>query len=87
MNQVRIQKIQKGAMRHWPAIKMLLIIIIIITSTKNYVSALSQDYWMVATHVNMKNAGKPRVLAINALQHSVAAFVAAFRAGAVFCYL
>jgi len=27
--------------------------------------ALSQDYWMVAKHVNKKNAGKPRVLAIN----------------------
>ena len=24
--------------------------------------ALSQDYWMVAKHVNEKNAGKPRVL-------------------------
>ena len=29
--------------------------------------ALSQDYWMVAKHVNRENAGKPRVLAINVL--------------------
>ena len=27
MNQVRIQKIQKGAVGHWPAIKMLLILL------------------------------------------------------------
>ena len=29
--------------------------------------ALSQDYWMVAKHINKKYAGKPSVLAINAL--------------------
>ena len=33
--------------------------------------ALSQDYWMVAKHVNKKNAGKPCVLAINAPLHSL----------------
>ena len=31
---------------------------------------------MVAKHVNKKNAGKPRVLAINALLHSLAALAA-----------
>ena len=33
---------------------------------------------MVAKHVNKKYAGKPRVLAINALQHSLAALAATF---------
>ena len=33
---------------------------------------------MVAKHVNMKNAGKPRVLAINALLHSLVALAATF---------
>ena len=40
--------------------------------------ALSQDYWMVAKHVNNKNAGKPRVLAINAPLHSLAALAETF---------
>ena len=35
---------------------------------------------MVAKHVNKKNAGKPRVLAINALLHSLAALAAIFSA-------
>ena len=35
---------------------------------------------MVAKHVNKKNAGKPRVLAINALLHSLAALAATFSA-------
>ena len=38
--------------------------------------ALSQDYWMVAKHENKKNAGKPRVLAINALLHTLVALAA-----------
>jgi len=42
---------------------------------------------MVAKHVNKKNAGKPGVLAINALLHSLAALVATFRAVAFYCYL
>ena len=37
--------------------------------------ALSQDYWMVAKHIDKKNAGKPRVLA------------ATFSAVAFYCYL
>ena len=36
---------------------------------------------MVAKHVNKKNAGKPRVLAINALLHSLGALAATFSAG------
>ena len=43
--------------------------------------ALSQDYWMIAKHVNKKNAGKPWVLAINALLQSVVALAATFRPG------
>ena len=35
---------------------------------------------MVAKHVNKKNAGKPRVLAINVLLHSLAALAATFGA-------
>ena len=35
---------------------------------------------MVAKHVNMKNACKPRVLAINALLHSLAVVAATFSA-------
>ena len=46
-----------------------------------------QDYWMVAKHVNKKNAGKPRVLAINARLHSSAALATAFSAVAFYCYL
>ena len=42
---------------------------------------------MVAKHVNKKNAGKPRVLAINALLHSRAALAATFSAVAFYCYL
>ena len=38
--------------------------------------ALSQDYWMVAKHVHKKYAGKPRVLAINALLHSLVTLAA-----------
>ena len=45
------------------------------------------DYRMVAKHVKKKNAGKPRVLAINVLQHSLAALAATFRAVAFYCYL
>ena len=33
---------------------------------------------MVAKHVNKKNAGKPRVSAINALLHSLVALAATF---------
>ena len=39
---------------------------------------------MVAKHVNKKNAGKPRVLAINALLHSFAAVAATFSAAVLF---
>ena len=48
---------------------------------------LSQDYWMVAKHVNKKNVDKPCVLAINALLQSLAALAATFRAVAFYCYL
>ena len=40
-----------------------------------------------AKHVNKKNAGKARVLLINVLQRSPTAFVATFRAVALYCYL
>ena len=36
-----------------------------------------------AKHVNKKNAGKARVLSINALRHSLTALVATFRAVAL----
>ena len=42
---------------------------------------------MVAKHVDKKFAGKPRVLAINALLHSLAPLAAAFSAAAFYCYL
>jgi len=42
---------------------------------------------MVAKHVHKKNAGKPRVLAINALQDSLAALAATVIPMAFFCYL
>ena len=42
---------------------------------------------MVTKHVNKKNADKPRVLAINALLHSLAALAAALSAVAFSCYL
>ena len=35
---------------------------------------------MAAKHVNKKNAGKPRVLAINALLHSLVTLAASFSA-------
>ena len=37
--------------------------------------------------VSKKNAGKPRVLVINALLHSLAAFAATLSAVAFYCYL
>ena len=40
---------------------------------------------MVAKHVNKKNAGKPRVLAINALLHSLAALAETFSDLALYC--
>ena len=49
--------------------------------------ALSQDYWMVAKHVNKKNAGKPCVLAIIALLQSLAALAETFSDVALYCYL
>ena len=42
---------------------------------------------MVPKHINKKNAGKPRVLAINALLHSLAAVAATFSAVALYYYL
>ena len=36
-------------------------------------------------HVNKKNAGKPRVLTINALLHSLVALAATFSAMAFYC--
>ena len=42
---------------------------------------------MVAKHANKKNAGKPRVLAINTPLHSLAALVTTFSAVAFYCYL
>ena len=48
---------------------------------------LSQDYWMVAKHANKKNAGKPRVLAINAILHSLAALAETFSDVALYCQL
>ena len=47
--------------------------------------ALSQDYWMVAKHVNKQNAGKPHVLAIKALLLSFVALAATFSAMAFYC--
>ena len=47
--------------------------------------ALSQAYWMVTKHVNKKNGGKPRVLAIKALLHSSVALAATFSAMAFYC--
>ena len=44
-----------------------------------------KKYWMVAKHVNKKNAGKPRVLAIKALLHSFVALAATFSAMAFYC--
>ena len=49
--------------------------------------ALSQDYWMVAKHVNKKNAGKPRFLVIDALLHSLAALAASSCAVAFYSHL
>ena len=49
--------------------------------------ALSQDYWMVAKHINKKYAGKPRVLAINALLQSLAALAATVSAVAFYRFL
>ena len=40
---------------------------------------------MVAKHVNKKNAGNSRVLAINALPYSLVALAATFRAMAFYC--
>ena len=40
---------------------------------------------MVAKHVNKKNFGKPLVLAINALLHSLVALAATFSALAFYC--
>ena len=40
-----------------------------------------------AKPVNKKNAGKARVLSINALQRSLTSLVATFRAVALYCYL
>ena len=40
---------------------------------------------MVAKHVNKKNAGKPRVLAINGLLQSLVALAATFSAMAFYC--
>ena len=40
---------------------------------------------MVAKHVNKKNDGKPRVLAIYALLHSLAALAATFSVMAFYC--
>ena len=42
---------------------------------------------MVAKHVNKKYAGKPRVLAINALLHSLAALAATLSAAAFYSFL
>ena len=42
---------------------------------------------LVTKHVNNKNTGKLRVLAINARLHSLAAFAATFSALALYCYL
>ena len=41
---------------------------------------------MVAKHVNKKNAGKPRVLAVNALLNSRAALAATFSAVTFYCF-
>ena len=42
---------------------------------------------MVAKHVNKKNTGKPRVLAIYALLHSLAVVAATFSAVDFYWYL
>ena len=44
-------------------------------------------YYRVAEHVNKRNAGKPRVLAVNAFVHSLAALAVTFSAVAGYCYL
>ena len=44
-------------------------------------------FWMVARHVNKKNAGKPRFFVINALLRSHAALAASFSVVALYCYL
>ena len=41
----------------------------------------------IAKHVNKKYAAKPRVLTINALQHSLVALAATFSAVAFYCFL
>ena len=41
---------------------------------------------MVAKHVNRKNAGKPHVLAINALLYPDAGLATTFSALAFYCY-
>ena len=43
--------------------------------------------WSLYKPANKKNAGKPLVLAINALLNSLAALAATFRAVAFYCYL
>ena len=42
--------------------------------------------WLLSTQTR-KNAGKPRVLAINALLHSLAALAETFSDVALYCYL
>ena len=49
--------------------------------------SLSQDHWMVSKHVKKKNAGKPRVLAIYSLLHSLTALAATFSDEAFYWHL
>ena len=44
-------------------------------------------FWMVARHVNKKNAGKPRFFVINALLHSHAALASEEKIFAVRMFL
>ena len=43
------------------------------------------EWSLLAKHLNKKNGGKPRVLAINALLHSLVALAATFSAMAFYC--
>ena len=52
-------------------------------SAQKVLSAIGKG--LVAKHLNKKNAGKPRVLAINALLHSLVALAATFSTMAFYC--
>ena len=51
------------------------------------VHLLKISEWSLIKHVNKKNAGKPRVLVIDALLHLLASLAASSSAVAFCCYL